>query len=59
MHLSPYEQQIIAPWLRTFPRKIVQRAPHYIWPLGMVGTVIGIQMWADAAYHAENYKHRF
>ena len=59
MHLSPYEQQIIAPWLRTFPKKTIQRFPYYLWPLSMFGTVFVVQQWGDAADHAEDFQHRF
>ncbi|GKZ01123.1 hypothetical protein MPSEU_001063900 [Mayamaea pseudoterrestris] len=59
MHLSPYEQKIIAPWLRTFPKKVMQRYPYYLWPLSMVVTVVIVQELGDAADHAEDFQHRF
>jgi hypothetical protein len=59
MHLSPYEQQILAPWLRTFPKKVVQRVHYYLWPTGMFAFVYLVQQWGDAADHAEDYQHRF
>lgn len=59
-HLSPYEQQPVAPWLKTFPKKVVDRAPYYVTYLGgsMVLTYLTV-VWAEKVDDDESRAHRF
>jgi len=59
MHLSPYEQQIIVPWLKTFPKKTVDRFPTYMYPFSSLAFVYVVMVWSEAEDHKEDYAHRF
>jgi len=57
--LAANEQQIIVPWLKTFPKKMVERVPTYLWPFGTAAFVYGVIQITEAADKAEDYAHRF
>jgi hypothetical protein len=59
MHLSPHEQMPVLPWLKTFPKKAVDRFPTYLWPIGAVTIVAVIMEWSDTTDAHEDYVHRF
>jgi len=59
MHLSPYEQQTVLPWLRTFPKKMQQRFTTYLWPFGSLAFTYGVIAWSEAKDYEEDYEHRF
>ncbi|KAL3785096.1 hypothetical protein ACHAW5_006790 [Stephanodiscus triporus] len=59
-HLSPYEQQIIMPWLKTWPKrawaKFSDSGPYLIGTFMIVyGTVVG----AEAADKAQDHSYRY
>eukprot|EP00428_Durinskia_dybowskii_P011372 CAMPEP_0170214666 /NCGR_PEP_ID=MMETSP0116_2-20130129/6965_1 /TAXON_ID=400756 /ORGANISM="Durinskia baltica, Strain CSIRO CS-38" /LENGTH=98 /DNA_ID=CAMNT_0010465233 /DNA_START=40 /DNA_END=336 /DNA_ORIENTATION=- len=57
--ISAHEQHPVGPWLRTFPKKTIERAPAYIlWLGGSLGLTYGSISWADAMTKAEDYSHR-
>eukprot|EP00934_Nitzschia_sp_Nitz4_P007177 Nitzschia sp. Nitz4//scaffold232_size35869//29635//30304//NITZ4_007814-RA/size35869-processed-gene-0.20-mRNA-1//-1//CDS//3329543351//7167//frame0 len=57
--ITQHEQQIVVPWLKTFPKKTIERAPSYIiWVGGSLGLMYGSIARADALTHAEDFKHR-
>jgi len=59
-HLSPFEQHPVAPWFKTWPRKLLDRAPNYIIYLGgSLGLAYYTVIWGDAADAAEKYEHRY
>jgi hypothetical protein len=59
MHLSPHEQKILIPWLKTFPKKTVDRFPTYLWPISALGLVYVTIVWTEAEDFQEDYAHRF
>ena len=59
MHLSPHEQKIIIPWLKTFPKKVVDRFPLYLWPISTLAFVYATMAWTEAEDYMEDYAHRF
>jgi hypothetical protein len=59
MHLSPHEQQPILPWLKTFPKKAVDRFPTYLWPFGTLAMVAGVMSWSESRDNLEDFVHRF
>lgn len=59
MHLSPHEQKIIIPWLKTFPKKTVDRFPLYLWPISSLALVYATMVWSEAQDYQEDYVHRF
>lgn len=59
MHLSMNEQHIILPWVKTFPQKVVQRVPTYIWPFGTFGLIYGILEFTKSWDYSEDISHRF
>jgi hypothetical protein len=59
MHLSPHEQQPVLPWLKTFPKKTVDRFPAYLWPIGSFAIVAGIMSWSESTDQLEDFVHRF
>jgi hypothetical protein len=59
MHLSPHEQKILIPWLKTFPKKVVDRFPLYLWPISSMALVYATMVWTDAEDYMEDYVHRF
>ena len=58
-HLAANEQHVILPWLKTFPKKAVDRAPHYLWPLGSIVLIYVSAATAEYYDHAESTSHRF
>lgn len=58
-HLAANEQQIIVPWFKTFPKKMVERVPTYLWPFGTVAFIYATIEITEAADRAEDYAHRF
>ena len=57
--LSPHEQHIVYPWLKTFPKKVADRVPTYLWPLGMLTFTYASIATSRALDEAEDYEHRF
>jgi hypothetical protein len=57
--LSADEQNILSPWIKTFPKKMADRFPTYLWPLTTMVVVYGVVTVTDAIDHAEDYAHRF
>jgi hypothetical protein len=58
-HLSSHEQNILLPWIKTFPKKLVDRAPVWAWPIGTMAAVYGIASYVDSLDYAEDLEHRF
>ncbi|CAJ1954341.1 unnamed protein product [Cylindrotheca closterium] len=57
--ISAHEQHPVGPWLRTFPKKTIERAPSYIiWLGGSFALTYGSIAWAEALTKAEDYSHR-
>mmetsp|Transcript_14813 Transcript_14813/g.41279 ORF Transcript_14813/g.41279 Transcript_14813/m.41279 type:complete len:101 (-) Transcript_14813:204-506(-) len=57
--ISAHEQHIVAPWLKTFPKKVIRRAPTYIiYPGGALVLTYGSIKLASDATAAEDYSHR-
>ncbi|KAL7433347.1 hypothetical protein ACHAXH_005522 [Discostella pseudostelligera] len=59
-HLSPYEQQIMMPWLKTFPKRAWEKfsdsGPYLIvTALIVYGTVVG----SEAADQAQDRSYRY
>lgn len=59
MHLSMHEQHALTPWIKTFPKKVVQRVPTYLWPAGCIGFIYGIIEFSKAWDYSEDISHRF
>jgi hypothetical protein len=59
MHLSPHEQHPVLPWLKTFPKKTVDRVPTYLWPFGCLAFSYAIIKGSCNWDAAEDYEHRF
>lgn len=59
MHLSPHEQMPVLPWLKTFPKKVVDRVPTYLYPFSSLCLVYVVMQWSEAEDHKEDYAHRF
>mmetsp|Transcript_2693 Transcript_2693/g.7053 ORF Transcript_2693/g.7053 Transcript_2693/m.7053 type:complete len:95 (-) Transcript_2693:387-671(-) len=59
-HLSPYEQQAIMPWLRSFPKKTYDKfmGSFMYWGSSAV-IVLGTASLSDAADAAQDREHRF
>mmetsp|Transcript_1913 Transcript_1913/g.2675 ORF Transcript_1913/g.2675 Transcript_1913/m.2675 type:complete len:102 (+) Transcript_1913:49-354(+) len=59
-HLSPYEQQPVMPWLKTFPQRAYDKFVNSFMYWGTTaGIVVGTVIWADAVDAAESFSHRF
>ena len=57
--ISAHEQHIVGPWLKTFPKKVVERAPTYImFPGGAILLTYFSIARAQALTDAEDYSHR-
>lgn len=57
--ISAHEQVPVGPWLRTFPKKVIERAPSYIiWLGGSLGLAYGSINLAQSLTDAEDYSHR-
>lgn len=59
MMLSPHEQHVITPWLKTFPRKFVQRISVWAWPVTMFTYTYWVIASSDAQDYQEEFQHRF
>jgi len=59
MHVSSSLLHPVAPWIKTWPKKIVDRVPVYAWPFATVSIIYGTVVWADAADAQEQYDHRY
>lgn len=59
MHLSMHEQHAITPWIKTFPKKVVQRVPVYLWPAGTAAFIYAIVQYAVTWDYSEDLEHRF
>mmetsp|Transcript_13006 Transcript_13006/g.17890 ORF Transcript_13006/g.17890 Transcript_13006/m.17890 type:complete len:99 (+) Transcript_13006:83-379(+) len=58
--LSPYEQQAIMPWLRSFPKRFYDKfTGSFLYWGGAGAVVIGTAVASDAADAAEDFSHRF
>jgi len=58
--LSPYEQQAIMPWIRTFPKRAYDKFTsdsHYWGTCGIA--VIGTAILSDKADAAQDFSHRY
>eukprot|EP00532_Pseudo-nitzschia_australis_P003639 CAMPEP_0168198164 /NCGR_PEP_ID=MMETSP0139_2-20121125/21604_1 /TAXON_ID=44445 /ORGANISM="Pseudo-nitzschia australis, Strain 10249 10 AB" /LENGTH=100 /DNA_ID=CAMNT_0008122789 /DNA_START=113 /DNA_END=416 /DNA_ORIENTATION=- len=57
--ISAHEQHVVGPWLKTFPQKVIRRAPTYImYPGGAAVLTYGSIKWASDATAAEDFSHR-
>ncbi|OEU15522.1 hypothetical protein FRACYDRAFT_269402 [Fragilariopsis cylindrus CCMP1102] len=57
--ISAHEQFVVGPWLKTFPAKIIRRAPVYIvYPGGALLLTYGSIQYAGALTAADDYSHR-
>lgn len=59
MHLSMHEQHALIPWIKTFPKKVVQRVPTYLWPAGTFAFIYGVLGYAQSWDYSEDISHRF
>jgi hypothetical protein len=59
MHLSMNEQQAVLPWIKTFPKKVVQRVPIYLWPFGSFAAIYGLVEFTNTWDYSEDISHRF
>ena len=59
MHLSMHEQHVITPWIKTFPKKVVQRVTTYLWPAGTIAFIYGVIEVSNSVDYAEDMGHRF
>lgn len=59
MHLSPHEQQPVLPWIKTFPKKAIDRVPTYLWPLGTFALIYAVKEGSTAWDYSEDFEHRF
>mmetsp|Transcript_5209 Transcript_5209/g.6371 ORF Transcript_5209/g.6371 Transcript_5209/m.6371 type:complete len:95 (-) Transcript_5209:236-520(-) len=58
--LSPYEQQIVVPWLRTFPKRAYEKFSDSFLYWGGCGILtIGTAVIADEADAAQDRSHRY
>ena len=59
-HLSPYEQQIVMPWLRTFPKRAYEKfMGSFVYWGGAAVLTLGTASLSDAADAAQDREHRF
>ena len=57
--ISAHEQHPVGPWLRTFPKKVIDRAPTYIiWLGGSLSLAYVSIATAQALTDAEDRSHR-
>lgn len=58
--LSPYEQQIIVPWMKTWPKRLHDRFfDHGIWLTGSIALLWVISEGADQLEAADQFQHRY
>ena len=59
-HLSPYEQQIVMPFLRTFPKRAYEKfMGSFVYWGGAAVLTLGTASLSDAADAAQDRTHRF
>jgi len=57
--ISAHEQFVVGPWLKTFPSKVIRRAPTYIiYPGGALFLTYASIAYAGALTAEEDYSHR-
>jgi hypothetical protein len=57
--ISAHEQHPIGGWFKTFPKKVIDRAPAYIiWLGGSLSLAYGSIATAQALTDAEDFSHR-
>jgi hypothetical protein len=59
-HLSPFEQQIVMPWLKTFPKRAYAKfsdSGPYLVATAII--VYGTAAASDAADHAQDKSYRY
>eukprot|EP00538_Stauroneis_constricta_P001639 CAMPEP_0119557676 /NCGR_PEP_ID=MMETSP1352-20130426/9271_1 /TAXON_ID=265584 /ORGANISM="Stauroneis constricta, Strain CCMP1120" /LENGTH=101 /DNA_ID=CAMNT_0007604815 /DNA_START=47 /DNA_END=352 /DNA_ORIENTATION=+ len=57
--VSAHEQHPVGPWLKTFPKKVIERAPSYmIWVGGTLALSYAVVADAQAKTDAMDYAHR-
>jgi len=59
-HLSPYEQQIVMPWLRTFPKRAYEKfMGSFVYWGGAAALTLGTASLSDSLDAAQDREHRF
>ena len=59
-HLSPYEQQIVMPWLRTFPKRAYEKfMGSFVYWGGAAVLTLGTASLSDSLDAAQDREHRF
>mmetsp|Transcript_15170 Transcript_15170/g.23111 ORF Transcript_15170/g.23111 Transcript_15170/m.23111 type:complete len:101 (-) Transcript_15170:235-537(-) len=59
-HLSPFEQHPVMPWFKTWPGKVMDRAPNYIIYLGgSLALSYFTIIYCDSYDKAEKKSHRY
>jgi len=59
-HLSPYEQQIMMPWVRSFPKRAYDKfTDSVVYWAGSAVIVLVTAHLSDAADAAQDREHRF
>ena len=58
-HLSPFEQNIVSPMMKTMPEKIAEKARSFLLEAGAgLGFGLFVFYWADWKYTDIAYHHR-
>ena len=58
--LSPYEQQVLVPWLKTWPKRTYEKASDSMgYVIATAVIVLGTATWADATDAAIDREHRY
>ena len=59
-HLSPYEQQIVMPWLRSFPKRAYEKfMGSFVYWGGAAVLTLGTASLSDSLDAAQDREHRF
>lgn len=57
--ISAHEQHVVGPWLKTWPKKVIKRAPTYIvYPGGALALAYFSIKRAEVLTAAEDFSHR-
>ncbi|GBG32123.1 Cytochrome b-c1 complex subunit 8 [Hondaea fermentalgiana] len=57
--VSPYQQDFITPWVKTWPEKMKHKISDNLFDVGPgVLVLFGTVAWADATFESEMKKHR-